>query len=258
MNDDATLATLLGGELFAVLLVFARIGSAMMLLPGFGEQYVPPMARLLLALCISALLSAAVAGQAAPPAEPTALASMLIGEVALGLVAGFLARMILVAAQAAGAVLAMQSSLASAAFFDPNEGGQGTLPGMFLNAVVITAFFAADQHHLMLRLLAASYQRVPAGDGLAIDDAAALMGPTLDAAFATALALAAPLTVTTVLVNLVMASMGRLMPALQVFALAAPVQLMLYLGLTLLGTAAILRALSAMTGLIAGLPLWGG
>lgn len=255
---DATLGQLLSGELWAVLLVFARIGSAMMLLPGLGEQYVPARSRLMLALCVSALLAVPLVGHPTPLAEPVMLAGIVTGEIGLGLVAGFLARAILVAAQAAGAILALQSSLASAAFYDPNEGGQGTLPGMFLNAVVLTVLFAADQHHLMLRLLAASYERVPAGDGLPLADAASLMGPTLDAAFATALALAAPLMVTSVLVNLVMAAMGRLMPALQVFALAAPVQLLLYLGLSLVGTAAVLRAATVMTAEVAALPIWGG
>ena len=51
------LAALLPAEVFAVLLVFVRVGAAFMLLPGFGEPSVTPRLRLLLALLISLLVT---------------------------------------------------------------------------------------------------------------------------------------------------------------------------------------------------------
>ena len=47
------LAELLPANAFAAFLIFARLGSAMMLLPGFGELYVPQRFRLLLALLMA-------------------------------------------------------------------------------------------------------------------------------------------------------------------------------------------------------------
>ena len=55
------LAQLLPTNLFALMLVFARTGSALMLLPGFGDLYVPQRYRLLLALVFSALLAPGLA-----------------------------------------------------------------------------------------------------------------------------------------------------------------------------------------------------
>ena len=43
-------------ELFVIFLVFTRTGAALMVMPGFGEAYVPPRVRLLIALAISCLL----------------------------------------------------------------------------------------------------------------------------------------------------------------------------------------------------------
>ena len=39
------LGQILSADLFTLTLVFARIGSAIMLLPGFGEIFVPVAAR---------------------------------------------------------------------------------------------------------------------------------------------------------------------------------------------------------------------
>ncbi|NJO36175.1 MAG: flagellar biosynthesis protein, partial [Rhodospirillales bacterium] len=44
-----TLQSLLPSEIFAYLLVFARIGTTVSILPGFGESYVSPRIRLMLA-----------------------------------------------------------------------------------------------------------------------------------------------------------------------------------------------------------------
>ena len=51
---------LLAGNTFALVFVFARIGSAIMLLPGFGEAFVAPRARLLIALGIPMVVTPVV------------------------------------------------------------------------------------------------------------------------------------------------------------------------------------------------------
>ena len=252
------LADLVQGDLLAVLLVFARLGSAFMLLPGFGEQYVFARQRLVMAMLASALLASAIGGHPPIPTEPGALLAMLVPEIALGLAMGFLARATLVAAHMAGGILAMQSGLASAAFFDPNSSGQGTAPGMFLGILVLAILFASDGHLAILSGVVQSYDRFPLGTPIPLDDAAALMGPFLDTALKSGLAIAAPLLCTTLLVNILLATMGRMMPALQVFALAAPIQVLLYLGLTFIGLAGALHVIeTSFRGTLTFLS-WGG
>ncbi len=57
---------LLPNDLFSIALVFMRIGAAMMLLPGFGESYVTPKIRLIIALALS-LVVAPVVSASLPP-----------------------------------------------------------------------------------------------------------------------------------------------------------------------------------------------
>ena len=53
----------LSGIVLVYLLVFARTGAMVMMLPAIGEASVPPMVRLVLALAISLCLAPDVASQ---------------------------------------------------------------------------------------------------------------------------------------------------------------------------------------------------
>ena len=145
-------------ELLRVLLIFARIGAAFMVVPGFGEVYVLPRLRLLLALVLSALLAPVLA----PPLPPAGLATgellgLVMAEVGIGLLIGAVTRMAMVALHLGGSIIASQSGLASAVFFDPHDGSQGSVGSNFLAVVGVTLLFAADAHHAVLRALADSY-----------------------------------------------------------------------------------------------------
>ena len=48
----------LASELFTFVMVFCRLGSALMLMPGFAETYVTSRARLWLALLLSLIVNA--------------------------------------------------------------------------------------------------------------------------------------------------------------------------------------------------------
>ena len=98
---------LLTGGLWSFMLVFARIGSAITLLPGFGEAYVSPRVRLGIALAISFIVTPLVADLL--PALPGSLWAvlLLIGtETVIGLLFGTLARLLLVGLQTAGMIIA--------------------------------------------------------------------------------------------------------------------------------------------------------
>ena len=62
-------------NLYAFFLVFARVGTVMLLLPGFGESYVSPRIRLLLALALAIIVAPIVVDELPKmPTSPIALA----------------------------------------------------------------------------------------------------------------------------------------------------------------------------------------
>ena len=214
--------------LLAPFLVFVRVGSALIIMPGFGEPYVLARMRLLLALLISLALTAPLVPLLpALPGEPAALARLLVTEAVIGLFIGGAARTIFAALHITGTAIAFQSGLAAAAAFDPNEATQGTLPGTLLTTIALVLLFATDGHHLLLRALAHSYQALPPGGPLPLGEFAEVHARLIADAFAIAVRLASPLLAVGLLIYLGMGVLNRLMPAFQVFFIALPVQIVL-------------------------------
>lgn len=214
-------------EVFRLLLIFVRIGSAMVVMPGLAEAYVTARVRLFLALGLSIVL----AGPLAPtlpalPDEPLALARLLAAEAVLGLFIGTTAKVLFAALHIAGTTIAFHAGLATAAIFDPNEATQGTLPGNFLTTTALVLLFVTDAHHLLVQALAASYAALPAGEALPWGDMAELLARLVDQAFGLGLRLAAPIVVVSVLTYLAMGVLNRLMPTFQVFFIALPLQIL--------------------------------
>jgi flagellar biosynthetic protein FliR len=247
-----TLAELLTGELLAVLLVFARLGAALMLLPAFGESYVNPRLRLWLGLLTSTLVAGALGDRLPPvPTEPAALVALLGREVLVGLAIGGAVRLALAALQVAGSIVALQSGLAAAAFFDPSEATQGTVPGALLATTFLVLLLVTDTHHTLLLRIVAGYGTLPPGGPLPEGDLLGVVARLGNAAFGIGLAVAAPVLVASFLGNLALGLLARLVPALQILFVALPLQLVLALSALALafgaGLAVALRFLDRTT-----------
>lgn len=226
-------------ELLRVMLVFARIGAALMVVPGFGEVYVLPRLRLLLALMLSALL-APVIEPALPPAGLATgeLLGLVIVEIGTGLLIGATTRMAMAALHLGGSIIAAQSGLASATFFDPHDGSQGSIGSNFLAVVALALLFAADAHHALLRALVDSYGLFVPGTVPLPADGAELLSRLLGEATAVALRIAAPVMLVGLGVSVALGALNRMVPAFQLLFVATPAQLLLSLGALMVSLAA--------------------
>jgi len=222
------LPELVADEVFGLLLVFVRVGAALMLLPGFGEPYVLARWRLLLAFWLALALAGPLAAELpALPAEPAVFVPLIAGEALLGLFIGAAGRAMFAALHIAGTTIAFQSGLAAAAVFDPNEATQGTLPGTFLTITALVLLFVTDAHHLLLRALVASYDGLPVGSAPPVGDMAELLAKLVNEAFTIGIRIAAPLLAVSLLMYLLMGILNRLMPQFQVFFIALPLQILI-------------------------------
>ena len=219
---------LLPNDVFSLLLVFARIGSAVMLLPGFGEVFVPARARLGIALALS-LIVAPVVSQTLPvlPQNLVRLFLVLGGEVGIGLFIGAMARAMLSALHVAGVVIGFQTSLSNAQFFDPTNAQQGVLIAAFMNILGILLIFTADLHHLMLAGLVDSYSVFRPGDMIPLGDISDAAVRVVGRSFDLGLQIAAPFVVVGFVFYVGLGLLSRLMPQIQVFFIAVPLQLAL-------------------------------
>ena len=177
----------------AFLLVFARTGTMVMLLPGLGEQNISARLRLTIALVLAAVLLPL--HRAAYHIDTGALGPaivLLVEEIMIGAVLGLTARLTISALEVAGSVIAQQLGLGFVTSVDPTQGEQGVILGNFLTMLGITLFFATDMHYLVIAALNDSYTLFAPGEVPATGDVAALMTKTVSGAFRIGIQLSAP------------------------------------------------------------------
>ncbi len=221
------LGTLLTAQITAFLLVFARVGAGVMLLPGIGESFVSPTLRLAFALLVALVMAPALlATLPAPPDSALGLGALIAAEITIGLFIGMLCRVVLSALHTTGTILSLASGLSSAQMFDLTQAAQGTLLGNLLSMAGVAFWFALDFHHLMLNALFDSYGLFVPGQWIAMGDGIEMYGHLMGGCFAIAVQITAPIMLVMLLLNLGSGILSRLMPALQVFYLLLPIQIL--------------------------------
>jgi flagellar biosynthetic protein FliR len=218
----------LSGSILVYLLVFARVGAMMMLLPGIGTMGVPSRVRLVLALAISFALTPTV--QSAYPIEApqtlVALTILILQEVTAGVLVGAMASVIMSALSTAGFLISSQIGLSYAQTLDPTQNTQGAVLGNFMTLLGTTLIFATDLHHMAIGAIAGSYRMIPPGGHLPTSDMLQLVVQLTSSSFALGLQLAAPFLVFGFAVYAGLGVLARLMPQLQVFFVAVPINIM--------------------------------
>lgn len=215
-------------NVFAFLLVFTRLGTAFMVVPGFGEAFVTPRVRLSIALGVSFLVMQFVADQLPPePATPIELLLLLTSEMLIGLVMGGILRILLSSLHVAGTIIAQQSGLAAAQFFDPSQMTQGAITSTFLTLMGLTMIFVTDLHHLFIQGTFASYSLFPVGQVPDFGDISMLVTDFIQLSFRLGFQIAAPFLVFGLTFYIGIGLINRLMPQVQIFFVAMPLQIAL-------------------------------
>jgi flagellar biosynthetic protein FliR len=233
----------------AFMLIFARIGTMVMLLPGLGEMSVPVRIRLAVALILSAIfLPLYQSAYAIDLRSYGPVLLMLASELLIGAVLGLTARLAISALQVAGAVVAQQLGLGFVTAVDPTQGQQNVIVGNFLTVLGVTLIFATDLHHLVIAALNDSYRLFAPGEVLLTGDIAALVTRTAAAAFRVGIQISAPFLVFGLLFNIGLGVLSRLMPQMQVFFVGLPLSILLGFLILLVVVGAMMGAFTDFLG----------
>jgi flagellar biosynthesis protein FliR len=225
MHIDVSLLPALAA---AFMLVFARIGAMVMLLPAIGESTIPVRIKLSIALLLTLIiLPLHRAAYHIDMQSLTPLLVLMLHEIVIGIVLGATARVTLSALQVAGSVIAQQLGLGFATSVDPtNEGQQGVLIGNFLTMLGVTMLFATDSHHLVIAALNDSYAIFSPGEIVPSGGVAALATRAFAAAFRLGMQLSAPFLVFGLVFNIGLGVLARLMPQMQVYFVGVPLSIL--------------------------------
>lgn len=231
--------TIYGVEIWSVALLFARIGGVIMLLPGFGEPAVPPRVRLGLALTMAICVGPALSDRV-PEAATSAwgLALQVASEALIGVIIGAAARFLVTSLATAGQIIGLEIGLAFAQTADPTMTQSGQLTAVFLSILGVALIFATGLHHMFLQGIVGSYDLIALGAPPPVGDAAELALETASTSFRVGFQIAMPVIAAGLIFRVGLGVLSRLIPQIQVFFIALPLQVMGGLAVFALGLSA--------------------
>lgn len=208
------------------LICLARVGAMFGATPVFNGGQVPPQMRLGIAVLFS-LLVFPVAEGFLPQQSFTIieLSLLLAQEVILGLLVGFLAQLVFMAAEFSGSLIGYQMGFAAANVFDPTTQRQVALISQFQGVFAILLFLALDIHHLFLRAIVSSFEMLPPGTINLTGGAIPMIMEVANHSMILSIQLVAPLLALLILSNLTLGIMARVFPQLNVFLLSFPLNI---------------------------------
>ena len=216
----------LPAEIFAFLVVFARLGAAFVVLPGFGEAVVPARLRLMMALAITLIVLPIVRTSLPPmPDAIGALIAVMFTESAIGFFLGGMARLLVTTLDTAGMIISTQIGLSTATIFNPALQSTGTLPSVLLSLGGLVAILETNMHHVILEGLVDSYMLFKPTDPLPVGDFSDAVARLIATSFLVGLQIAMPFVVLSLLFTFALGLISRLMPTLQIFFVSVPLQL---------------------------------
>lgn len=222
---------------FGLLLVLARIGAAIALLPGLGEASVPAIVKAGVVLTLTILLLPIIEPEL--PSRPTselALGLLIAKELANGLWFGWLARVLTISLPLAGQFIADFIGLANVLLPTPELGAQTTVIARLYDVAVPVLILSTGFYTILISALVGYYRLIPPGSLVWVADSAAMTVTVVAETFNLALRLAAPFILAGVAWNVAIGLIARLVPRLQIFFVGLPGQI--GLGLLLLASIA--------------------
>ncbi len=215
-------------ELLGYFFVFTRLGGVMMMLPGFGEVYVPMRIRLLTAVVLSLAITPVIA-DALPhtPLMGVETLVFMVREILIGFALGVIGRIILSALQVTASLIAYQTSLSSAMIFNPSSGSQDSAFSPYLLMGATALIFVTNMHYQIIEVFIKSYDAFPPTGGFPFADFKDMIVHVVGHSFNLGVKLATPFLIAGIIGNFAMGLLGRLVPQIQVFFMMMPAQVLL-------------------------------
>ena len=226
-------------QLWQILFLSIRCGAALMAAPMVGGMAVPAPLRILLSIVLGFFVASWVPLAPAPEMLSFAAILAVLHEVAIGLALGFVLQLAFAIPLIAAEQISGTMGLAIATSIDPASGAQSGALGTFFGLVLSLLFYAIGAHLLWFELLIESYRLLPAGEFAFGTWRAESVGLFFGYGLATAAAIALPVVLVLLLVQVVTGLIARSAPALNLFALGLPAGV-------LAGIAALIIALPVM------------
>jgi flagellar biosynthesis protein FliR len=210
------------------LLVFFRIIAMVELAPLLSSSSIPQLAKVGMALFTAATVFPTVlASHYVIPENIVDYVLLVLGEVAIGLLIGFLLNLIFSAFQLAGQFFSLQMGFGASEVFDPLSQVEIPLMGEFLNLIAMLVFIAiSGTGKFLLVGVMKSFQYLRAVDLVTHREGIMqLLVSGLAGLFQSALTISFPILGTLLLVSIVMGLLAKAAPQMDVLTMGFPVSI---------------------------------
>lgn len=216
------------------LVVLARAGGLVTFAPFWAHRSVSYNIRVVLAIVLAFVLTPFLATRIqAPQPEIYSLTLILLGELLIGVLFGYVGRIIFTGFEMAAHFLSNQMGFALAGIIDPNTRAQTTTFGIAAQMLSLIVLLSMDGHHWFLTAAVRSFERVPPGGFHVTGDLIDILIRMTGNMLVVGLSLAAPAIIVLVVVEFGLEFFARTAPQFQVFILGFPLKI--GIGLTIVG-----------------------
>jgi flagellar biosynthesis protein FliR len=212
----------LEAQLWQILFLSVRCGGALLAAPMVGGMAVPVQLRVLLSLVVAVFVATWLPLPEIPAMMSFASLLAILQEAVIGAAMGFILQVAFAIPLIAAEQISGTMGLAIATSIDPSSGSQSGAMGSFFSITMTLLFYAIGGHLLWFQLLVESHRILPPGTFLFGADRAQAIVLFMGYALATAAAIALPVVLILLLVQVVTGVIARSAPALNLFALGLP------------------------------------
>jgi len=222
-------------EFQSFLVLVSRIGGIVAAFPMLGGRTVPHQIKIALVVMLGIALSPLIRLPQLSQ-DVFELTAGLASELLIGLVIGLAVRLVFGALEIAGELLGVQMGFGAVQLLDPMTAQHSSVMSEYFRIVAMLVFLSLNAHMVVVAAIVSSYETIPpfgARISSALGEEVLQLSQHM---FVVALQLSAPVLVVMILINILLAMLGRAVVQINVFVLSFPITILgglLVLGLAL-------------------------
>jgi flagellar biosynthetic protein FliR len=199
------------------MLVFLRASAFLLVLPFFTMANFPVTMRVAVGAIVALLLAPILPAFPLDKLDFISVLGVMAQEVSIGLLLGFVSRMIFYAVDIAGSIISTEMGLNLASIFDPTTQQSSQIAGTILSLLATVVMLTLNLHHWLLLGFERTYVVLPIGGAHLNNALFENVVAQTSRVFMVALQISAPVIAVSFVITLIFAVLSRAVPEMNVF-----------------------------------------
>ncbi|MCE7026456.1 flagellar biosynthetic protein FliR [Jiella avicenniae] len=209
----------------ALFLIFCRVGTCLMVMPGVSSVRIPVQVRLFLSFAVSLALAPGLLPIVQPlvgTGDDAERLRLIFSEALVGFVIGMLGRIFMLALSFAGHLVANLIGMGQALGPSIEDNDSSAALTTLITMTATTLIFVLNLHAEIARALVASYSAIVPSIGFTAQASLIAVTDNLSEAFLLCLRLSSPFILYAVIVNFAIGLANKLTPAIPIYFISLP------------------------------------